>query len=108
MISTKEDIKLDIINFIYSVNKTLYIPLYGKAYVSKTGIILHDAKAEEISYKFAERFPEILRILLTDVDAAYDGDPASGSKEAVPECAYDRGDEPAAPDAYGGCGAPAR
>ena len=31
-----------------SVNKTLYIPLYGKAYVSKKGIILKDSKAEEI------------------------------------------------------------
>ena len=31
-----------------NVNKTLYIPLYGKAYVSQQGIILHDAKAEEI------------------------------------------------------------
>jgi len=31
-----------------NVNKTLYIPLYGKASVSKKGIILHDAKAEEI------------------------------------------------------------
>jgi len=30
------------------VNKTLYIPLYGKAYVSKKGIILEDKKAEEI------------------------------------------------------------
>ena len=30
------------------VNKTLYIPLYGKAYVSKKGIILNDKKAEEI------------------------------------------------------------
>lgn len=30
------------------VNKTLYIPLYGKSSVSKKGIILHDAKAEEI------------------------------------------------------------
>ena len=30
------------------VNKTLYIPLYGKASVSKKGIILYDAKAEEI------------------------------------------------------------
>lgn len=30
------------------VNKTLYIPLYGKASVSKKGIILHDPKAEEI------------------------------------------------------------
>ena len=30
------------------VNKTLYIPLYGKSLVSKQGIILHDEKAEEI------------------------------------------------------------
>lgn len=30
------------------VNKTLYIPLYGKAYVSKKGILLDDKKAEEI------------------------------------------------------------
>lgn len=31
-----------------NVNKTLYIPLYGKSYVSKKGIILEDKKAEEI------------------------------------------------------------
>ena len=31
-----------------NVNKTLYIPLYGKAYVSKKNIILQDKKAEEI------------------------------------------------------------
>ncbi|MBQ4284033.1 MAG: class I SAM-dependent methyltransferase [Lachnospira sp.] len=31
-----------------NVNKTLYIPLYGKAYVSRKGIILHDKKAEDI------------------------------------------------------------
>ena len=31
-----------------NVNKTLYIPLYGKSYVSKKGIILKDKKAEEI------------------------------------------------------------
>jgi len=30
------------------VNKTLYIPLYGKAYVSQRGIILRDPKAEAI------------------------------------------------------------
>ena len=30
------------------VNKTLYIPLYGKALVSRRGILLHDPKAEEI------------------------------------------------------------
>ena len=31
-----------------SVNKTLYIPLYGKSYVSKKGLFLGDKKAEEI------------------------------------------------------------
>jgi len=33
---------------VNQVNKTLYIPLYGKSCVSKRGIILHDPKAEEI------------------------------------------------------------
>lgn len=36
-----------------NVNKTLYIPLYGKAYVSQKGIILQDKKAEEIWAKEA-------------------------------------------------------
>lgn len=31
-----------------NVNKTLYIPLYGKAYVSQRNILLKDKKAEEI------------------------------------------------------------
>ncbi|MBO7251890.1 MAG: class I SAM-dependent methyltransferase [Oscillospiraceae bacterium] len=30
------------------VNKTMYIPLYGKSFVSQRGKILHDPKAEEI------------------------------------------------------------
>ena len=38
-----------------SVNQTLYIPLYGKAYVSRKGILLQDARAEEIWEK--EAFP---------------------------------------------------
>ena len=31
-----------------NINKTLYIPLYGKAYVSERNMILHDPKAESI------------------------------------------------------------
>lgn len=38
-----------------STNKTLYIPLYGKAFVSRQGRILSDKKAEEIWNK--EGFP---------------------------------------------------
>ena len=37
------------------MNKTLYIPLYGKAYVSRKGILLDDKKAEKIWA--AEGFP---------------------------------------------------
>ena len=36
-----------------SINKTLYIPLYGKAYVSKKGCFLRDVMAEEIWKKEA-------------------------------------------------------
>lgn len=38
-----------------NVNRTLYIPLYGKALVSRRGILLHDPKAEMIWEK--EGFP---------------------------------------------------
>ena len=38
-----------------SVNRTLYIPLYGKSFVSRRGMILKDPKAEEIWS--AEGFP---------------------------------------------------
>ncbi len=38
-----------------SVNKTLYIPLYGKAYVSRKGVLLSDPTAEAIWA--AEGFP---------------------------------------------------
>lgn len=38
-----------------NVNRTLYIPLYGKAYVSRRGILLDDPWAEAIWA--AERFP---------------------------------------------------
>lgn len=38
-----------------NVNQTLYIPLYGKALVSRKGILLHDPKAEQIWS--AEGFP---------------------------------------------------
>ncbi len=37
------------------INKTLYIPLYGKSQVSKKGIILQDEKAEQIWQ--CEQFP---------------------------------------------------
>ena len=72
-----------------NVNKTLYIPLYGKAYVSRKGILLHDPKAEEIwaaegfalkgksrtkwlAYYMAMRSAAFDRWLQTQMDAAPD------------------------------------
>ena len=39
--------------------------------------------AEEICAKFAERLPEVKRLLLLDVEALYEGDPAAVSREEV-------------------------
>ena len=38
-----------------NTNKTLYIPLFGKSFVSQRGLFLKDKKAEEIWEK--EQFP---------------------------------------------------
>lgn len=46
---------LYVLQMMKNESKTLYIPLYGKALVSKKGIILKDKKAEEIWE--AEKFP---------------------------------------------------
>ncbi len=40
--------EVDTITYRNNVNKTMYIPLYGKAYVSKKGLFLKDKKAEEV------------------------------------------------------------
>ena len=42
------------------VNRTLYIPLYGKAAVSRKGIVLHDPRAKKIYrlYEFGTLKPE--------------------------------------------------
>ena len=42
-----------------------------------------EAAAEEIRAAFAERLPEVKRLLLLDVEALYEGDPAAVSREEV-------------------------
>ena len=50
----------------------------------------HDAyrrpQAEELATKFIERLPDIRAVLATDVDAAYNGDPAAESKAEIISC----------------------
>lgn len=42
-----------------------------------------EARVNEICKNFFEKLPEIQRVLLTDVQAAFDGDPAAQSKEEI-------------------------
>ena len=42
-----------------NVNKTLYIPLYGKAYVSRRGLLLEDKKAEEINARVVSFYEKL-------------------------------------------------
>ena len=42
-----------------------------------------DARASEICSEFFYRIPDLHKTLLKDVQAAYDGDPAAGSKEEI-------------------------
>ena len=42
-----------------------------------------EARVDEICKTFMGRLPEVHRMLLTDVQAAFDGDPAAQSKEDI-------------------------
>ncbi len=42
-----------------------------------------NGKAEEITYKFIEKIPQIREYLYTDIKAAYDGDPAAYSTDEI-------------------------
>ncbi|WP_246213149.1 serine O-acetyltransferase EpsC [Aminipila butyrica] len=48
---------------------------------SKTPEIVEEAK--DITVEFLQQLPKIQKLLLTDIQAAYDGDPAAGSKEQI-------------------------
>ena len=45
-----------------------------------------EKNAEDIVFSFLEKLPEIRKILATDVDAAYDGDPAATSTDEIILC----------------------
>lgn len=46
----------------------------------------YEAKGQAIAIKFMEYIPELRRLLATDVEAAYDGDPAVSSRDEIIFC----------------------
>lgn len=49
-------------------------------------LLCHKRKAEELAAKLIERLPEIRAVLATDVEAAYNGDPAAESTGEIISC----------------------
>jgi len=79
--SLKNNMSAAIEDAIFHLNKQIIIVLrYCSSYMSD--IELED-KAENMTFDFMEKIPQIREYLETDIQAAYDGDPAAESKAEI-------------------------
>lgn len=81
--SLKNNMSATIEDVIFHLKKQIMIVLkYCKAYPELKDCEL-DEKAKNITLDFMEKIPRIRAYLDTDIEAAYEGDPAAGSKDEV-------------------------
>ncbi len=81
--SLKNNMSAAIEDVIFHLNKQIMIVLkYCSTYPAYTDCEL-DEKAKNITLDFMEKIPQIRAYLDTDIQAAYEGDPAAGSKDEV-------------------------
>lgn len=81
--SIKNNMSATIEDVIFHLNKQIAIVLkYCEVYPDMSEAELDDM-AKELSMKFMEKIPEIRAVLETDVEAAYEGDPAASSKDEI-------------------------
>ena len=81
--SLKNHMSATIEDVIFRLGKQVAIVLkYADAGESENEAVL-DEKAEEITLEFMRKIPKIRQILETDIDAAYEGDPAAKSKAEI-------------------------
>lgn len=81
--SLKNNMSATIEDVIFHLNKQIMIVLkYCSTYPAYTDTEL-DEKAKNITFDFMEKIPQIRAYLDTDIQAAYEGDPAAGSKDEV-------------------------
>lgn len=67
----------------YQLNKQISFALrYNPVYADATKEVV-DKESEEITISFMKRIPDIRECLETDVEAAYEGDPAAYSKDEI-------------------------
>jgi len=81
--SIKNNLSAAIEDIIYHLNKQIRTVLRYNADISCGTEEELETNAENITYEFMERIPKIRAYLETDVQAAFDGDPAAKSKDEV-------------------------
>ena len=70
-------------DIIFKLIRQIFIVLrYDERYTSLTDIELND-HAERITFQYLNKIPKIRELIETDVQAAYDGDPAAYSKDEI-------------------------
>ncbi|MDE7423004.1 MAG: serine acetyltransferase [Lachnospiraceae bacterium] len=81
--SLKNNMSATIEDVIFHLKKQIMVVLkYANACSDITDIEL-DERAKNITYSFMEKIPQIRSYLDTDIQAAYEGDPAAASKDEV-------------------------
>lgn len=81
--SLKNNMSAAIEDVIFHLNKQIMIVLRYCFSMTAMPAAELEEKAENMTFDFMEKIPQIRRCLETDVQAAYDGDPAAKSKTEV-------------------------
>lgn len=81
--SLKNNLSAAIEDIIYHLNKQIKIVLRYNSEMFDLSDAELEEMAENITYDFMEKIPQIRSYLETDVQAAFDGDPAARSKDEV-------------------------
>jgi serine O-acetyltransferase len=82
-VNNRETLSLVIEDVFYPLNHQIVLALQFGAQGTDKGSLVIKAEAEEICMRFFERLPRVREYVETDMQAAFDGDPAAGSKEEI-------------------------
>lgn len=68
---------------MYNLNKQIAVVLKLDPEYQENSVTKNQAEAQRISISFFRKIPQIRAIIETDLQAAFDGDPAAGSKDEI-------------------------
>ena len=85
--TVRNNISIILEDIIYNLIKQISIVRkYAPAYREADSAVINEA-SERITFEFLEKIPKIREYIETDIDAAYDGDPAAYNKDEI-ICSY--------------------